>query len=164
MHYFKELLGKPPLSSDDPTHTIISKQLPTKMGDFALAELLASIKSMSNHKSCGLDEIPPESWKTGLLSNVLPLVCTKALKGNVPTAWKQVAIIPLPKTGNLSLPENYRGTSLTSVAAKIYNQMILSHIRPHIDPLLQTDQNGFHQGRSTVSQTLTLHHVIEEVK
>ena len=42
--------------------------------------------------------------------------------------------------------------------------MILSHIRPHIDPLLQTKQNGFHQGRSTVSQILTFHHVIEEVK
>ena len=72
-------------------------------------------------------------------------------------------IFPLPKKGNLSLPENYRGISLTSVAAKIYNRMILSHIRPHINPLLWTNQNGFHQGRSTVSQILTLHCVIEEV-
>ena len=51
-----------------------------------------------------------------------------------------------------------------SVAAKIYYQMILSHIRPHSDPFLQTNQNGFHLGRSTVSQILTLHCVIEEVK
>ena len=41
--------------------------------------------------------------------------------------------------------------------------MIISCIRPHIDPLLWTNQNGFHQGRSTVSQILTLHHVTEEV-
>ena len=75
------------------------------MGDFTLAELLASIKSMSNHKSCGLDEIPTESWKTELLSDVLLLVCNKALKGNIPTAWKQVAIIPLPMKGHLSLTE-----------------------------------------------------------
>ena len=34
----------------------------------------------------------------------------------------------------------------------------------HIDPLLWTNQNGFCQGRSTVSQILTLHHVIEKVK
>ena len=119
---------------------------------------------MSNHKSCGLDEIPIESCKTGLLSNVLLLVYKKALKGDIPNAWKQEAIIPLPKKGNFSLPENYRGISLTSVAAKIYNGMILSHIRPHIDPLLQTNQNGFHQGRSTMSHILTLHLVIEEVK
>ena len=109
------------------------------MGDFPLAKLLASIKSMSNHKSCGLDEIPAESWKTGPLSNVLLLVCNKALKGDVLDAWKQLAIIPLPKKGNFSLPENYRGISLTSVAAKIYNQMILSCIRPHINPLLWTN-------------------------
>ena len=42
--------------------------------------------------------------------------------------------------------------------------MILSHIRPHIDPFLWTNQNAFCQGRSNVSQILALHHVIEEVK
>ena len=42
--------------------------------------------------------------------------------------------------------------------------MVLSHIRPPIYPLLQTNQNGFHQRRPTVSQILTLCHVIEEVK
>ena len=42
--------------------------------------------------------------------------------------------------------------------------MILSCIRPHIDPPLQTNQNGFCPGRSTVSQICTLCHVIEEVK
>ena len=119
---------------------------------------------MLNHKSCGLNEIPAEAWKTGPLSNVLLLVFNKALKGNVPPAWKQVVIILLPTKGNLSLPENYRGISLISVSAKIYNQMILSCIRPHIDPLLQTNLNGFHQGRSAMSQILTLHHVIDEVK
>ena len=103
------------------TKPIINEQLPIEMGDFTLAEMLASIKSMSNHKSCGLNEILAASWKTGPLSNVLLLVCNKALKGDVPNAWKQAAIIPLPKKGNLGLPENYRGISLTSVAAKIYN-------------------------------------------
>ena len=51
-----------------------------------------------------------------------------------------------------------------SVAAKIYNWLILWHNRPHIDPQLWTNQNGFHQGRYTVSQILSLHHVIEEVE
>ena len=134
------------------------------MGDFTLAELLASIKSMPKHKSCGLGEITAELWKTGPLSNVLLLVHNKSLKGDVPTPSKQVAIIPLPEKANLSLSQNYREISLTSAAAKIYNQMILSHIRPHIHPLLQRNQNGFHQGRSTVSQIFTLCHVIEEVK
>ena len=46
----------------------------------------------------------------------------------------------------------------------IYIQMILSCIRPHIDPLLWTNQNGSCKERFTVSQILTLHYVIEEVK
>ena len=70
-----------------------------KTGDFTLAELLASIKSMSNHKFYGLDEIPAEVWMTGPLSDMLLLVCNKALKGDLPTAWKQAAIIALPKKG-----------------------------------------------------------------
>ena len=103
---FKEPLGKSPLLSDDPSHTIISKQLPIEMGDFTLVELLSRIKSMSNHKSYGLNEIPAESWKTGPLSNVILPVCDKTLKDNIPTAWKQVEVISLPKKGNLSLSEN----------------------------------------------------------
>ena len=42
--------------------------------------------------------------------------------------------------------------------------MVLSCVRPHIDPLPQTNPNGFCQGRSTVSQILIYHCVIEEVK
>ena len=42
--------------------------------------------------------------------------------------------------------------------------MILNRIRPHLDPLLRTNQNGFRQNRSTVSQILTLRRLIEGIK
>ena len=101
--YLKDLFGNPPLPSDDKAHTIISKQLPIEMGGFTLAELLSSIKSISNHKSCGPDEILTESWKTGLLSDVLLLVCNKALKGDIPMVWK--------RSGNHSTPKERKPQS-----------------------------------------------------
>ena len=42
-----------------------------------------------------------------------------------------------------------------AVGAKIYNRMLLDRLRPHIDPKLRNNQNGFRKGRFTVAQTLT---------
>ena len=44
---------------------------------------------------------------------------------------------------NLSNTENYRGITLTPIAAKIYNLLILNRIRPKIDLILRKYQNGF---------------------
>ena len=119
---------------------------------------IASIKSILTHKPCGLNEIPLKAWKTGLLSDVLLLVYNKALKGDVPTAWKQAEIIPLPRKGNLSLPENYRGISLTSVAAKIYNQTNpLTYQTWYWSTSAGQIKVVFYQARSTVLQILPLH-------
>ena len=60
--------------------------------------------------------------------------------------------------------ENYRGITLTSIAAKIYNSMLLNRIRPHIDPVLRKNQNGFRTNRSTTGQILTIRRIIEGVK
>ena len=73
-------------------------------------------------------------------------------------------IIPIPKKGDLSLPSNYRGITLSSIAAKVYNRMLLNRIRPFVDPLLRWNQNGFRQQRSTISQILALRRIIEGMK
>ena len=59
---------------------------------------------------------------------------------------------------------NYRGISLTQIASKVYNRLILNRIRPSIDSLLRPSQNGFHPGRSTTSHLLALRRIIEELQ
>ena len=73
-------------------------------------------------------------------------------------------IIPLPKKGDLSLPSNYRGITLSALPAKMYNSMLLNRISPHLDPILGRNQNGFRKGRSTTPQILALRRLIEELK
>ena len=73
-------------------------------------------------------------------------------------------IIPIPKTGDLSKGNNYRGISLSSLVAKTYNRMILNRIRPAIEPHLRINQNGFRPGRTTTSQILALRRLIEGIK
>ena len=66
--------------------------------------------------------------------------------------------------GNLSLTKNYRRITLTPIAAKIFNLMILNRIRPEIDPILRKNQNGFRKNRSTSEQMLTIRRISEGVK
>ena len=42
-------------------------------------------------------------------------------------------ILLFPKKGNLGLAQNYRGITLTSVAAKIYNALLRNRIEAKID-------------------------------
>ena len=69
--------------------------------------------------------------------------------------------MPFPKKGNRSPTKNYRGITLTSIAAKIFNLMILNRIRPEIDPILCKNQNGFMKNRSTSEHILTIRRILE---
>ena len=46
-------------------------------------------------------------------------------------------ILPFPKKGDLGLAKNYRGITLTSIAAKIYNALLRNRIEPKIDNNLE---------------------------
>ena len=81
-----------------------------------------------------------------------------------PNLWSYMNIIPVPKSGDLSKPDNYRGISLICIIAKIFNRLILNRIRKTIDLKLLLNQNGFRSGRTTVAQILTLRRIIEGVK
>ena len=90
---------------------------------------------------------------------------TRALtESDKPELWSLMNIIPVPKSGDFSNTNNYRGISLTCIIAKIYNKMILNRIRSVIGVKLRSNQNGFRTKRSTVAQILTLRRIIEGVK
>ena len=78
--------------------------------------------------------------------------------------WTKGCILPFPKKGNLTITYNYRGITLTPIAAKIYNLMILNRIRPYVYPILIKNQNGFRTNRSTPEQILAIRRIIEGVK
>ena len=73
-------------------------------------------------------------------------------------------ILPFPKKGDLGLAKNYRGITLTSIAAKIHNALLWNRIEPKIDNILRKNQNGFRRNRSTTSQILTIHRILEGVR
>ena len=72
-------------------------------------------------------------------------------------------ILPFPKKDDLGLAKNYRGITLTSIAAKLYNTILCNHIEPKIDNILRKNQNGFRRNRSTTSQILTIRRILQGV-
>ena len=82
-------------------------------------------------------------------------------KGDYTTTWQIIpdlsgkdkkSSVKVPKKGDLSLMTNYRGISLLSIAAKVYNKILLNRIRDHVDPILRSKQAGFRSGRSCAQE------------
>ena len=162
--HFKNLLGSPPKITDEPITRIISKQLDIKLGPFTKEELNSVLKKIKNRKAAGLDEIPPEMWKTRQFDDILLRQCNAVYSQNRIERWMKGCIPPFPKKGDLGLAKNYRGITLTSIAAKIYNALLRNRIESKIDNILRKNQNGFRRNRSTTSQILTIRRILEGVR
>ena len=149
---FENLLGNPPKVTHEPITRIISKQLDIRLGPFTLEELDSVHRKIKNREAAGLDEIPPEVWKTRQFDDILLRHHNAVYNQNPIDRWMKGCILSFPKKGGLGLAKNYRGITLTSIAAKIYNALQCNHIEPKIDNILRKNQNGFWRNRSTTSQ------------
>ena len=164
--HFRNLLGNTP-EVDEPDEVIpnIFEDLDINDEPFTLDEYKKVKNSLKTGKAAGPDTIPPEVFKHCDFDEIALEFCNKALTENdKPDLWSFMNIIPVPKSGDLTNTNNYRGISLICIIAKIYNRLILNRIRSVIDVKLRINQNGFRSKRTTVAQILTLRRIIEGVK
>ena len=128
-------------------------------------EVLEAIKVLKLNKSPGRDyAMTAEVLQKGgtfVVDQVL-VICNKVYSECfAPTQWTSSIIIPLPKKGDLQLMTNYRGISLMSIAAKVYNRVLLNRILKPIDAILRKNQAGFRIGRSCIQQIHILRRIME---
>jgi len=69
--------------------------------------------------------------------------------------------VKLPKKGDLTECNNWRGITLMVVAAKVLGRIIITRIRDGTDNKLCQEQAGFRKGRGTTEQIFILHNIIE---
>ena len=141
--HFENLLGNLPKVTNEPITRIISKQLDIKLGPFTLEELDSVLRKIKKRKAAGLDEFPPEVWKTKQFDNIQLRHCNAVYNQNPIDRWMKGCIFPFPKKGDLGLAKNYRSITLISIAAKIYNALLQNRIEPKIDNILRKNQNSF---------------------
>ena len=86
---------------------------------------------------------------------------------NVPTRirvveWRQGIILKLPKKGDISNCNNWRGITLLSIPGKVFCTILLHRLHDSVEATLHDEQAGFRRLRSCVEQIFTLRKIIEQ--
>lgn len=164
--YFNALLNNPNANAAQANHPPPSRPIAAiKTTAFSRNEILQAIFDLKRNKSPGPDHaMTAEALKDGgsFIVDQLLYICNLVYEnGHAPTQWTSSYIIPLPKKGNLHLMTNWRGICLMSIAAKVYNRMLLNRIRDQIDKVLRKNQAGFREGRSCIQQITILRRIMD---
>lgn len=111
------------------------------------------ILNLAHSSSLGADGITPKLLKLTLSysSDLFQLLFQQSLdQGLIPKDWKHTEVIPVFKSGDVSLPNNYRPISLTSILYKLLEHGIYTHLANYL-----LDTNSFSR-TSTVSERIDL--------
>ena len=145
-----------------PSHTTREDDL--FLTDITLSDsiIIEAIKELSPNPAGDPDGIP-----TSLLINcaeeiapALKIILSHSLSSNlIPTSFKEAAIIPVFKSGDKSLPSNYRPISLTSVLSKVIEKKFRKQVLTFLSHrgYRNNTQLGFRSGQSCLSALLDVY-------
>ena len=165
VEHFEETLNQPdPETTYNFDNEIHLPKLNVNVDVITEEETSSAISKMKN-KAAGLDEITAEFMKVGgqtIISTLTILLNTCWTSEMVPDKWSKGIIVKLPKTGNLTDCNNWRGIGLLSIPAKILSTILLNRLRSAVDVTLREEQAGFRAGRSCTEQILTLKNIPDQ--
>ena len=146
-------------------NNFLTTQSPSNNILITTSELKQYIKQTNCKKAPGPDDITNETLKNlpHVVIKYIAQLMNIALSFNYfPTPWKIAHIITIPKPGKSPiLPQNRRPISLLSNLGKIYEKIILSHMKPAIDIVIPDTQFGFMSQRSTTHQLVRVTEYIQ---
>ena len=121
---------------------------------FRHCDVRAELLSIDTRKASGPDGIPATVLKNcaAELSPVLTRLYRLSYStGQVPGAWKEANVQPVPKKGDRSDPANYRPIAVTSVLCKVMERIINTKLIRYLEDhsLINDRQYGFRPNRST---------------
>ena len=164
--HFDEVLNRPAPSSvadiDEETECIDDIEI----GCITRDEISYAIHKMKKGKAAGIDSITIELLRAGgdVTTEVLYELFTKIWeKEEILEDWSKGLIVKLPKRGNLTDCDNWRGITLIPVIMKIFGSAIINRIRVGMDNKLRNEQARCRQGRNTTEQIFVLRNIIEQV-
>lgn len=168
--HFSSVLNRPFTSSSEypenfwqgfPERTIdgISAEPPS------VEEIVRAVRELKNNKAPGSDNIPAELLKTDPTAAahfLQPLLNDVWQQEHLPADWKEGLLIKLPKKGNRTDCNNWRGITLLSTVSKVLSKIILYRIQGAIEDTIRGEQAGFRRGTSCVDQITSLRIIVEE--
>ncbi|KAH9590639.1 hypothetical protein MS3_00001128 [Schistosoma haematobium] len=119
-----------------------------------IEEARMSTRQINSGKAAGPDDIPAEALKSDLeaTANMRHILFRRIWEEeHVPTDWKEGYFIKIPKRGDPSKCENYKGITLMSVPGN-----------PMKDTRLRDQQTRFRKNRLCTDQIVTLWIIVEQ--
>jgi len=162
--HFDTLLNRP-TPENPPDITPSEEDLPISCEPPTREEIAKAVKQLNSNKAAGPDYIPPEALKADIPSTVdiLHDLFVKVWnEEDFPVDWREGHLVKLPKKGDLSNCNNYRGITLLSIPGKVFNRVILERIKEATDSQLRDNQAGFRKHRSCTDQIATLRLIVEQ--
>lgn len=135
-------------------------------------EARAALNAIPNGKAAGIDLIPGELLKLTQEEEVPSSQLGKALwtllekiwvETKVPVSYRPAIVVPVPKKGDMTDPDNYRGISLIVVCLKVISKIVATrlHLIAERDNLIVKEQAGFRTREECVAQVATLYEVVK---
>jgi len=155
-------------------------------GPITISEIYETVSSMKNNKAPGPDGIPTEFFKaffTNFSSDddqtnnqssfsesnppdsvlCLYLLFNKIWDGDFPSDWNTASIVSIPKKGDLSDCNNYRGISLINVSIKIITKIITNRITKYAlqNNFIRPEQFGFRYKEECISLFISIREICQ---
>ena len=118
----------------------------------SISGVLDQLNKLNPSKSQGPDGIQPwflNTYATQLAQILHNIFQLSVDCSQVPEAWKNANVTAIFKKGSRTEAANYRPISLTSVASKLLERIIRSHVMKHLEQhnILTDSQHGFRAKR-----------------
>ena len=132
---------------------------------------------MKNNKAPGPDGIPIEFYKAIFCNSeedfnitnaqqCLEIIFNKIWNGSFLHNWNSAAIISIPKKGDLSDCNNYRGISLINVSLKINSKIVTDRISKYAlsHSFIRPEQFGFRNKEDCINLFVSIHDICQRRK
>jgi hypothetical protein len=167
--YFEKLLNGEIRENDSNDRNVEKKMEEDEQSKDAniitISEMGQAIMKMRNGRAPGIDEVTVEMVKAGgsagmeWLYRIMRAVWKEKM---VPEDWTKGEIVVIFKKGDRKECSNYRGITLISQCAKIYERILEKRVRDQIENKLREEQYGFRKNRSTTDLIFTLRNMMEK--
>lgn len=116
-----------------------------------LIELIATLKNDSSPGDDGIDAKLIKKIHTYIIDPLKYIINLTFEKGVVPLEWKTASIIPVYKSGDKSLLQNYRPIALINNFAKLFEKCLKSRVMNFLEnsSVIYKNQFGFRSNLST---------------
>ena len=131
-----------------------------------MEDLLEAVNKLKNGKAGGKSGVLPEMLKAACGDNevaemLLKLLCRVWEEKTVPKDWVDAILVTIPKKGDLTKCDNWRGISLLDVVGKVIAGIICDRLQHLAEEVLPDSQCGFRKNRGCSDMIFTVRQLVE---